>query len=129
RGLPAIGRAPEEEVAREERAARGPPEPGMVIGLAARVAQLEPGAARLEDMSGIVDHRRIVVLRRPGGAGGELPRVDEAVPRRGESVPTEAPRDIPVPDDRRRGPSLRPRLVEKGEQAVRVIHVARRAEG
>ena len=128
-GITGVGRDPEEEVAREERAALGPPEPGMVVGLAARVAQLEPRAARLEDMGGVVDHRRIVVLRRPGGAGGELPRVDEAVPRRGEPVPIEAPRDIPVPDDRRSGPSLRPRLVEKGGQAARVIHVTMRVQG
>src|SRR5262249_61901433 len=47
-GIAGVGRGPDEEVAGAADATRRQPDPGMVVGLAAAVVQLDPLAADLE---------------------------------------------------------------------------------
>jgi hypothetical protein len=90
---------PEEEIAREDDAAVGPPDPGGVVGLAAGVVQVQHGAAHLEAQRLVVREIRVVVLGRPGGWDGELSCVDDGVVAVGETVAVESCGDGPVSDD------------------------------
>src|SRR5207244_5364390 len=108
-----VGRDPEEEVAGEEDSPRRPPEPRVVVGLTARVRELERDPADLEPLRVGVGHVGIVVLRRPRRRDRELPRVDQPVPGGRRAVPIEAPRDVAMADDAWAWPAVALRLVQK----------------
>ncbi len=123
-----VGRHPEEKIAAEEHPARRPPDPRVVVRLAARVRQLETHLAHVETLRSIVGRLRVVVLRRPRRRNGELARVDEPVVGRGRAIAVEARGHVAVTDDARSGPPMRRGLAEKWRQPAHVVDVAVRVD-
>src|SRR2546427_7833037 len=96
--LSRVRRHPEEEVTREEDASGRPPQPGVIVRLAASVRELERDPADLEGMRGVVHGPGVLVVGGPGSGDGELTRVDEPVPGRRHPVPVEAGGALPEGD-------------------------------
>src|SRR5262249_10316463 len=105
-----------------------PPEPRVIVGLAARVGELERHAPDVEAMRGVVRRVGIVVLRRPRRRDPELARVDEAVPRPGPAIAVESAGDLAMPDDAWSRPATRAGLLEKRRQPARVVDMSVRVD-
>ena len=107
----AVRRRPDEQVARAQDAPRRHPHPGVVVGLAAGVVQLEALTTDVEIAARPVGLVGVAVLGRPLEVDQpELAPVDDRVVARGGAVAVEPVGDGLVRDDPRcrasRGPSL-----------------------
>ncbi len=137
-GIAGVRHHPDEEIAGAEHAALGTPDPGVIVGLAARVEEFEAHAADLELEALVVEQRgrrRRDAKTLVGGAlrdvhgSAELARVDGGVVTGGLHVAREAIGHRAVRDDTRR------RLARQQERAEPVgvvdvpVRIDRRVHG
>ena len=86
-----VGDAPDEQVTGAQRASFGHPDPGVVVGFAAGVVQLDGDVAQVRGEIVDVGVVGLAVVGRPAQAGSrELPPVDGRVVAGGEAVALEA---------------------------------------
>ena len=120
-GIAGVGNSPDEEVARGEELPLRHPRPGRILGLPARMAQLEGELALPQRQLSDVGNVRIAIVSRPtegridAQAGNhELTPVDSAVPPLGLLVPIKVLADELMPvDERARDVPLLGLLVER----------------
>ena len=123
-----VGRRPDEQVASAQRLRLGQEHPGVIVGLALGMMQLEARAADRELERVRVGVRRRVEFDRPLRRDPELARVDDRVVARGPHVALHARQHIVVADDARRLPAAPARLGEERRQAVGVVDMAMRVD-
>ena len=131
-----VGHGPDEQVAGAEHAALRHPGPDRVLGLAARVVQLERQLADAQIEPVAEGHVRIAVLPGPGKAElrahagtEELSRVDRGVVPDRALIAVEVLRDRLVRVDRDRRPRLRVERLHAESVVDMVVRVDRRPQG
>ena len=137
-GVAGVGEHPDEQVAGADRPVLGDPGPGVVVGLAPAVVQLEAEAADVEPHLVAVGDRRLDEVGEEGGpavgtdptegtrsaAAAELALVDRGVVAVGEVVAGEALGDGLVADHRRSPVTPVGGLGDDGRRAADVVDVA-----